>query len=352
MTMIQRNQIENPPEGLMLWCTDCSVGNGSEVVVWIKDSWTPFFDSQLTENKILIGNAFSRAVPVSITGDLSIDSSGLSIIANNAVTNEKIFDAAVTNLKIAPGIDKSKVGLSNVDNSSDAEKPLSDATRGALNLKLDQSSRGAVNGVASLVLGKIPSDQIPPISFTSVSVVSSESAMRALSDVVGSVAIRTDLGKNYVLSQLDASVLANWVELLTPAPPVQSVNGKSGNILLTKADMILNNVDNTSDINKPVSTPAKTYIDNQVLSATADATVSATGKIKLAGDLSGTALAPQITVNAITNSKLADYAITDSKVASGINKSKVGLANVDNSSDLNKPISIAAKNALNLTVIK
>lgn len=348
MTLIQRDQIDNPPEGLMLWCTDCSVNKGSEVVVWIKNSWKPFFDSQLTENKILIGNAFSKAVPVSISGDLSIDSSGLSIIANNAVTNEKIFDAAVTNVKVALGIDKSKVGLSNVDNSSDVEKPVSEATQEALNLKLDTSSRGAVNGVASLVSGKIPSDQIPPISFTSVTVVSSESAMEALSSIVGSVAIRTDINKNYVLSQPDASIFANWEELLTPAPPVQAVNGKTGNVLLTKADLLLNNVNNTADVNKPVSTPAKTYIDNRVLSATADATASATGKIKLAGDLSGTALIPLITVNAITNSKLADYAVTDSKVASGINKSKVGLANVDNSSDLNKPISSAAKNALDL----
>ena len=348
MTLIQRDQINSPPEGLMLWCTDCSVDNGSEVVVWMKDSWKPFFDSQLTENKILIGNAFSKAVPVSISGDLSIDSNGLSTITNNAVTNEKIFDAAVTNLKIAPGIDKSKVGLSNVDNSSDAEKPVSDATQEALNLKLDQSSRGAINGVASLVSGKIPTDQIPPVSFTSVSVVSSKSAMLALSSIVGSVAIRTDINKNYVLSQPDASILDYWEELLTPAPPVQAVNGKTGNVLLTKADLVLNNVNNTTDENKPVSAPAKFYIDNKVLSATADATVSATGKIKLAGDLTGTALIPRITDNAVTNSKLADFAVTDSKVAAGINKSKVGLTNVDNSSDLNKPISNAAKNALDL----
>ncbi|MFV5686504.1 ice-binding family protein [Flavobacterium sp. GB2R13] len=348
MTLIQRDQIDNPPEGLMLWCTDCSVGNGSEIVVWIKDSWKPLFDSQLAESKMLIGNALSKAVPVTISGDLSIDSNGISTIGNNAITNEKIFDAAVTNLKIAPGINKSKVGLSNVDNSSDAEKPVSDATQAALNLKLDASTRGAENGVASLVLGKIPSDQIPEISFTSVSVVSSESAMRALNSVVGSVAIRTDLNKNYVLSQSDASVLSNWIELLTPAPPVRSVNGKRGTVLLTKADLILNNVDNTSDLNKPVSTPAKNYIDTQVLAATPDATVTATGKIKLAGDLSGTALVPLITANAITSSKLADFAVTDSKVASGIDKSKVGLTNVDNTSDLNKPLSSAAKNALNL----
>ena len=350
MTVIQRDQIANPPEGLMLWCTDCAAGSGSEVVIWIKNSWKPLFDSQLAESKMLIGNAFSKAMPVAISGDLSINSNGVSTIANNAITNAKIYDAAVTDLKIAPGINKSKVGLSNVDNTSDVEKPVSDATKAELNLKLNVSAVGAVNGVASLVSGKVPWDQIPAISFTSVSVVSSELAMRALNTVVGSIAIRTDVNKNYVLSQPDASILSNWVELLTPAPPVQTVNGKVGNVLLTKTDLILNNVDNTSDLNKPVSTPAKNYIDNLVLLTTADATVSATGKIKLAGDLSGTALIPQITVNAITSSKLADFAVTDSKVAAGINKSKVGLANVDNSSDLNKPLSSATKNALDLKV--
>ena len=279
-------------------------------------------------------------------------------IADNAVTTNKILDGTITtadiangainNDKITSGINKSKVGLSNVDNTTDASKVISNATLAALNLKLDVSTRGAVNGVASLVSGKIPSDQIPSISFTSVNVVSSESAMRSLSSIVGSVAIRTDLSRNYVLSQPDATILSNWVELLTPAAPVQSVNGKIGTVLVTKTDLVLNDVDNTSDLNKPVSTATKDYIDSQVLSATADATTNATGKIKLAGDLSGTALVPQIAVNAITNVKLADYAVTDLKVASGINKSKVGLANVDNVSDLNKPISNDTKYALSL----
>ena len=48
----------------------------------------------------------------------------------------------------------------------------------------------------------------------------------------------------------------------------------------------------------------------------------------------------------ITTKKLADGAVTDAKVAPGINKSKVGLGNVDNTSDLNKPISTATQAAL------
>ena len=348
MTKIQRDQIGTPPEGLMLWCKDCSANDGSELVIWIKDSWKNLLDSQLAENKILIGNAFSKAVPMTLSGDLIIASTGMSTIADNAVTNAKIADASITNLKVASGIDKSKIGLSNVDNSSDSAKPISIATQEALNVKLDASSRGALNGVASLVSGKIPSDEIPSISFTSVNVVSSESAMKALNSIVGSIAIRTDLNKNYVLSQADATNLANWIELLTPTAPVQSVNGKIGTLALNKTDLGLSNVDNTSDLNKPLSTLAKDYTDKQIFTTTADATVITTGKVRLSGDLSGTALDPLIAANAISTSKIANYAVTDFKIASGISKSKVGLDNVDNTSDLNKPLSILAQNAINL----
>jgi hypothetical protein len=114
--------------------------------------------------------------------------------------------------------------------------------------------------------------------------------------------------------------------------------------VLTKSDLSLTNVDNTSDLNKPISTETKNYIDGQISTETADATT--TGKIKLAGDLTGTALLPQIATAAITT-KLADYAVTDVKIASGINKSKVGLTNVDNTADLNKP-STDTQNALDL----
>jgi hypothetical protein len=57
---------------------------------------------------------------------------------------------------------KSDVGLSNVDNTSDANKPVSTAQQTALNAKLDASQKGAASGVASLDSGtKIPIAQIP-----------------------------------------------------------------------------------------------------------------------------------------------------------------------------------------------
>lgn len=109
----------------------------------------------------------------------------------------------------------------------------------SFNNKLDGSLKGAQNGVASLdANGKIPTSQIPAISFSSGYVVSNESAMLALANaVVGSIAIRTDNSKNYVLSGLPASTLSNWLELLMSAN-VTSVNGYTqSNITLTSSDI-------------------------------------------------------------------------------------------------------------------
>jgi hypothetical protein len=140
-----------------------------------------------------------------------------------------------------------------------------DATA-ALALKLDANKVAVANGVASLdALGKIPTDQIPAVSFSSVKVLGSEAEMLALgSAVVGSVVIRTDINKNYVLAVANPAVRANWIELLTPAPPVQTVNGYSGNVSITKADLGLGNVQNTSDADKVISTRTQTALDTKV----------------------------------------------------------------------------------------
>lgn len=59
-------------------------------------------------------------------------------------------------------IDKTSVGLGNVDNTSDANKPVSTATQTALDGKINITEKGANNGVATLDSGgKIPSTQLP-----------------------------------------------------------------------------------------------------------------------------------------------------------------------------------------------
>lgn len=68
----------------------------------------------------------------------------------------------VATLKTALQLAKGDVGLGNVDNTSDANKPISTATQAALNGKLDTSLKGANSGLAELdSSGKVPSSQLP-----------------------------------------------------------------------------------------------------------------------------------------------------------------------------------------------
>lgn len=88
------------------------------------------------------------------------------------------------------------------------------------------SQRGAANGVASLdASGLIPVSQLPAIAINNTFTVSSEAAMLALVAQTGDMAIRTDLGRTFVLSAEPATTLGNWLQLLDgPSGTVTSVN--------------------------------------------------------------------------------------------------------------------------------
>jgi hypothetical protein len=146
-------------------------------------------------------------------------------------------------------LSKSSVGLSNVDNTSDINKPVSTATQTALNLKYNASN---------------PS--------------------------------------NYVNAAGAAA-----------AAPVQSVASKTGAVTLVKGDVGLSNVDNTSDLNKPISTATQNALNNKE--------------------------------NSITAGTTSQYFRGD-KTFQTLDKSSVGLSDVDNTSDVDKPISSATQTAL------
>lgn len=102
------------------------------------------------------------------------------------------------------------------------------------------------------VEGKVPKSALPDLGIAPMPV-KSEAEMLNLPAVVGNMAIRTDLGKTFVLMEEPASTLGNWLELVTTSD-VQSVNGQTGNVQLTKADVGLSKVDNTADSDKPEAT--------------------------------------------------------------------------------------------------
>jgi hypothetical protein len=156
---------------------------------------------------------------------------------------------------------------------------------------------------------------------------------------------------------------------------------------LDKTAVGLGNVDNTSDVNKPISNsvqsglnlkaninspsftgmPTSTtatsgtsttqiatteFVSNAITNtAVADATTVIKGKIQLAGDLGGTANSPTVPglltkENSITAGTTSQYFRGD-KSFQTLDKSVIGLSNVDNVSDANKTISTATQTALN-----
>lgn len=152
------------------------------------------------------------------------------------------------------------------------------------------AQKGAVNGIATLDSnGTIPFSQIPASAIADTFVVSSQSAMLALSAGVGDIAVRTDLSKSYILQATPASTLGNWIELLTPADSVSSVDGLTGTITLSGTYLnrttgtLLGDLDaNTSYTVKNLKTPVnakdaapKDYVDAVAGSASAAAASAA-----------------------------------------------------------------------------
>lgn len=61
---------------------------------------------------------------------------------------------------------------------------------------------------------------------------------------------------------------------ITLTPAVSSVAGRTGLVTLTKTDVGLNNVDNTSDVNKPISTAQQAGLDGKLANVVAGQSVA------------------------------------------------------------------------------
>ena len=108
----------------------------------------------------------------------------------------------------------------------------------AISGKENTANKGVANGYASLDSdGKVPNSQIPLLAIKNVFPVSSQAQMLALTAQVGDMAIRSDLNKAFILKEEPASTLANWLEILTPVDQVLSVNGQTGAVSLSTANV-------------------------------------------------------------------------------------------------------------------
>ena len=127
---------------------------------------------------------------------------------------------------------------------------------------------------------------------------------------------------------------------------VQSVNGKQGVVVLNASEV---GADPTGSASQALQ-DAKDYTDTEV--STLDSSLATVAKTGSYSDLSNKPTVPSI-VGLATESQVQavqdnlDAHEADTANPHAVTKAQVGLGNVDNTSDSNKPISSAAQAALN-----
>lgn len=151
-----------------------------------------------------------------------------------------------------------------------------------------------------------------------------------------------------------------YVPQVAPIQTVTSWNGRTGAVVAVKADVGLDRVDNTNDLEKPISTAAQNALNLKapLASPTFTGTVSGISKAMVGlGNVDNTADSAKpvsaaqqtaLDLKAPKDSPTFTGTVTLPATTNGLSKSNVGLGNVDNTADSAKPVSTAQQNALNL----
>jgi hypothetical protein len=262
----------------------------------------------------------------------------ITTIDNAADVLPIVDTSATTTKKVTPTQLKSSLALNNVDNTSDANKPVSSATQTALDAKQATLVSGTniktVNNTSLLGSGNI-----------------AISSAVAWGGVTGTLSNQTDLQ-----TALDGKVDENAA--ITGATKTKVTYDQKG-LVTAGADAT------TADI---ASSTDKRYITDAQLVVVGNTSGTNTGDNATNSQYSGLAASKQDTLVSATNIKTinstsvlgsgnvaveppitattsADYYRGDKTFAT-LNKAAVGLGNVDNTSDANKPVSSATQSAL------
>jgi hypothetical protein len=196
---------------------------------------------------------------------------------------------------------KTALAIDKINNTSDTDKPISNLTQTALDLK---SNAADVTSSLSLKLNKADTSTLS----NRIDLKSNASDVATSLDLKANTSdVNTSLGLK--LNKADTSTLSNRIDLksntsdvttsLALKAPLASPTFTGTVSGITKTMVGLANVDNTSDVNKPVSTAAQAELDLKANAS--DVTTSLALKAPLASPtFTGTAMAPTATAGTNT----------------------------------------------------
>ena len=257
-------------------------------------------------------------------------------------------------------VTKDQVGLGNVDNTSDRDKPISDATREAIDSLDDKIDEIEKNQSADL----------------SAHLTDFNNPHRVTKDQVGLGNVDNTADKDKPVSDATTKAISDAKAELNTAL-TSHINNRENPHQVTKAQVGLDQVDNTSDANKPVSGPQQTALNGLSDKLTASLENHTTnysnphkvtkdqiglGKVDNTSDLEKPVSAATEKLVTDTKTELQGLISQNSADLSNhlrdynnphqVTKEQVGLGNVDNTSDRDKPISDATQTALDGKVDK
>ena len=329
--------------------------------IWVDGAWELIGSTQITvdvvngADGITVAGQSLQAATEAHPGLMTV----AQVKALGAKAEASTVSAHIASTSNPHKVTKAQIGLDKVDNTSDADKPISAAVQTALDAKADAADVAGLVPETRKINGKALSADIT-LNASDVGALSADTHIPE-----GSV-VDPDFSETSVNPVQNKIITAKLKELATKTELEAHEGDTSNPHKVTKAQIGLGNVDNTADIDKPVSTAMKKALDAKA--ASADLTTHT-------GDTSNPhkVTKAQVGLGNVDNTSDSDKPISTAAQAEldkkalaadltahtgntsnphSVTKAQVGLGNVDNTSDKSKPISTATQTALDKKVDK
>jgi hypothetical protein len=281
------------------------------------------------------------------------------LINQKAALNSPTFTGTVA------GITKSMVGLGNVDNTSDANKPVSTATQTALDAKATTAALAAHEADTTNIHGIANTAALETSTGAQTKADAAETAANLYTDTTVGALTTNDIAEGtalYFSNERAQDAVGNSVGqgltyddtsgslyILTNVTGGGGITVDSNNAVVIDTDVVVTKTDTQTLTNKTIDTA-----DNSITVVAADisdVTASAAELNVLDGMTASTAELNHVDgvtspIQTQLDAKASLAGATFTGTVNGITKAMVGLGNVTNTSDANKPVSTAQQTAL------